>query len=185
MGCPNHTCTGYELTTNLNLDTNGNLQADAGDTYWNGGAGWLPIFGQVNFVTFEGIFEGNGHVISNLFINRSGGRAGLFGHVTGATTIRNVGLVNVDITATGGDVGALVGFAQTQSGGIPKVSTSYATGNVEGTAQVGGLVGSNQGAVIASYADVAVTGNSTNNGGLVGHLGTAGSITASYALWAR
>ena len=73
-----------------------------------------------------------------------------------------------------------MGFAQTQSGGIPKVTSSYATGKVMGTAQVGGLVGSNQGEVIAAYADVAVTGNGTNNGGLVGH--SAGPITASYAL---
>ncbi len=44
MGCP-MTCKGYELTADLDFDTNGNLTADAGDEYWNDGAGWARIFG--------------------------------------------------------------------------------------------------------------------------------------------
>ena len=37
MGCPEEGCTGYELVVDLDFDTNGNRQADAGDTYWNDG----------------------------------------------------------------------------------------------------------------------------------------------------
>ena len=47
MGCPSAGCEGYELTTDLDFDTNANGQADAGDDYWNGGAGWDPIGGEV------------------------------------------------------------------------------------------------------------------------------------------
>ena len=43
MGCPDSGCSGYELISNLDLDTNGNGLADAGDDYWNDGAGWAPI----------------------------------------------------------------------------------------------------------------------------------------------
>ena len=43
MGCPSADCTGYELTANLDFDTNGNGRADAGDVYWNDGQGWEPI----------------------------------------------------------------------------------------------------------------------------------------------
>ena len=42
--CPSETtCTGYELTANLDFDENGDgeiTEADA--TYWNSGSGWLP-----------------------------------------------------------------------------------------------------------------------------------------------
>ena len=40
MGCPHSVCVGYELVANLDFDTNGNGRADAGDAYWNDGAGW-------------------------------------------------------------------------------------------------------------------------------------------------
>ena len=43
MGCPNGDCYGYELVADLDFDTNGSGQADAGDAYWNDGAGWEPI----------------------------------------------------------------------------------------------------------------------------------------------
>ncbi|WP_419913057.1 hypothetical protein [Candidatus Poriferisodalis sp.] len=39
MGCPSSWCSGYELANDLDFDTNGNGEADAGDAYWNGGAG--------------------------------------------------------------------------------------------------------------------------------------------------
>ena len=42
-GCISDRCLGYELTVGLDFDTNGNGVADAGDRYWNGGAGWEPI----------------------------------------------------------------------------------------------------------------------------------------------
>ena len=175
MGCP-ATCLGYELTADLNLDTNGNLVADSGDEYWNGGEGWTPILGQVFGTSFDAIFEGNGHVISNLFIDQSGNNVGLFGELRYSAHIRNVGLVHVDVTG-GPSTGALVGNAEN---GTNKVSSSYATGKVTGTAlSVGGLVGRNLGTIIASWADVAVTG-SGNAGGFVGD--NAGTITASYAL---
>ena len=41
--CSTASCVGYELTANLDFDTNGNGEADEGDAYWNGGGGWVPI----------------------------------------------------------------------------------------------------------------------------------------------
>ena len=40
LGCTFGGCSGYELGADLDFDTNGSGTADAGDTYWNGGAGW-------------------------------------------------------------------------------------------------------------------------------------------------
>ena len=43
MGCPSTGCRGYELTADLDFDTNGNGRADSDDDYWNDGAGWVPL----------------------------------------------------------------------------------------------------------------------------------------------
>ena len=67
-GCPADGCNGFELTTDLDFDTNGDGVMDANDSYWNEGEGWLPIGDDSN--PFTGIFEGNGHVIKNLTIHR-------------------------------------------------------------------------------------------------------------------
>ena len=40
MGCPSEGCTGYELTANLDFDTDDDGDVDSGDDYWSGGAGW-------------------------------------------------------------------------------------------------------------------------------------------------
>ena len=55
MGCDGG-CAGYELTADLDFDTDGSGAAGAGDAYWNGGAGWTPI-GDVDS-PFDAIFEG-------------------------------------------------------------------------------------------------------------------------------
>ena len=175
-------CVGYELESDLDFDTNGNGRADAGDTYWNGGAGWEPldpvagpsIPGVVvlSFGGFRAIFEGNGHTIANLFIDR-GSVVGLFGRTSYGSVIRHVGLIDVDVAGSR-DVGGLAG---TVNG---SVVGSYVTGTVSGTGgDVGGLVGSNWGTpIVASYAAAAVTG-ARNVGGLVGE--NRAVVTASYA----
>ena len=54
--CSVASCAGYELTANLDFDTNGNGEADEGDVYWNSGSGWIPIgeSGDPFVTTFEG-----------------------------------------------------------------------------------------------------------------------------------
>ena len=69
-GCPVSGCSGYELSTDLNLDSNGNGQFDADDVFWNDGKGWDPI-GSF-FVKFNTEFHGNGFSITNLVMRRSG-----------------------------------------------------------------------------------------------------------------
>ena len=173
MGCPGG-CMGYELTADLDFDTNGNSRADA---YWNGGAGWEPIG---PFVTK---LDGNNHTIANLYINRSAEGVGLFGRLASANRganrgeIRRVRLTDVDVTNSGRYTGALVGRVEKS-----KVIACSATGVVAGTGYAGGLVGSmgvNSGVVADSFAAVRVTGESYV-GGLVGG-SVAGSIRTSYA----
>ena len=76
MGCDGlDGCTGYELVSDLDFDTNGSGAPDEGDEYWNDGRGWAPIgqssgFGFHEDASFRATFDGSGHVISNLFIDR-------------------------------------------------------------------------------------------------------------------
>ncbi len=183
MGCPREECLGYELTADLDFDTNGNGSADSGDDYWNDGSGWDPIGWNAFNGAFTGFFEGRGHTISNLYINRSDtDEVGLFGKVrfSGLNRwalrgdIRHVGLIDVQVTGRS-EVGGLVG-----ANGVT-VAACYVTGTVTGDSEVGGLVGSNfAGTVVASYAAASVTGN-YEVGGLVGQ-NFAGDILASYAV---
>ena len=70
MGCADG-CDGYELRAVLDFDTDGSGSADAGDAFWNDGAGWVPI------EVYDAVFDGNGHTLGNLFVDRDGA-AGLF-----------------------------------------------------------------------------------------------------------
>ena len=98
------------------------------------GYNWDPI-GDANAGTFfSGEFNGNGHVIRNLIINKPGDQGvGLFSMSAG--TIENVGLENVDVTGNLG-VGGLAGFA----GG--NINNCYVMGSISSAlGSAGGLVG--------------------------------------------
>jgi len=129
---------------------------------------------------FTGTFDGNGYAITGLTIDRPDtSYVGLFGYVSDSGTIQNVTLENVDVT---GDayVGSLVGR------NVGTVERSSASGRVEGTYDVGGLVGRHfggevgSGTIRESYVTAGVTGDDTV-GGLVGYNGGGDEITKSYA----
>ena len=64
------------------------------------------------------------------------------------------------------------------------VAASYSTGHVRSPRNVGGLIGTNYGSVIASYshADVERTASpGSPRGGMIGHNSTGGSVSASYS----
>ena len=168
-------CVGYELLANLDFDTDRDGTVDSDDDYWNNGAGWMPIKTPTigSITPYSAIFEGNGHTITNLFIDSSENDIGLFGETTSSAVIRNLELVAVQVTGTD-NVGGLVG----SNGGA--VSGCYATGKVSGDDDVGGLVGANwdDGFVLASYSTVQVTGDD-RVGGLAGS--NRGEVTAAYA----
>ena len=169
MGCPEG-CAGYELTADLDFDTNGSGDADAGDDYWNDGDGWVPIGSRTR--VFEATFEGNRRTISHLFIH-GGDFSGLFGETGSASVISRLGLVDADVTAED-YVGGLVG------NGSGEIRSSYVTGRVSGGYAVGGLIGRNAGAVGASYATAGVTADDLG-GGLAGLNAGNAWIRASYA----
>ncbi|MFA7092095.1 MAG: GLUG motif-containing protein, partial [Arcobacteraceae bacterium] len=153
----------YELGGNINA---------LGTSSWNGGEGFNPIGN--NTTHFTGSFDGLGHTIDSLYINRpTTNHVGLFGHINTGATIKNIGLTNATIRAQH-NVGGLVGFNYK---GI--ITDVYVTGNVSGQAEVGGLAGANYGSITNAYATSNVSGTQSI-GGLVG-LHREGSITNAYA----
>jgi len=65
---------------------------------WNEGAGFVPIGNSSN--PFTGTFDGRGHKITGLYINRpSTDYVGLFGTIASGSEIKDVGLEDVDIKA--------------------------------------------------------------------------------------
>lgn len=140
---------------------------DASNTStWNGGKGFAPV-GNAS-TPFTGAFDGQGHTISGLTIDRTGSYVGLFGNVMYGSggTISNVTLVSVNVTSTGGQyTGGLVGFGMKPISSVSVSGTVASTGDV-----VGGLIGGAVFPVFNASANVTVTGGS-RVGGLVGHAG--------------
>jgi|GEM_PF-3523941 uncharacterized protein (TIGR02145 family) len=144
-----------------------------GSSIWDS-AGFLPI--GLDPIGFSGKFDGQDHVISNLYINSSASFAGLFG-VAEDTEIINVGLDNIEISGDSHYVGGLVGRLDENS----SVSDSYVTGEVNGSGVVGGLVGllDENSSISDSYVTGEVNGSGVA-GGLIGLI-LSSDITNSYA----
>ncbi|MFB0553711.1 MAG: GLUG motif-containing protein [Phycisphaerae bacterium] len=111
--------------------------------------------------SFAGVFDGNGHTISHLTIE-GGSYLGLFG-LLGGGEVKNLGLVDVNVTGLGDRIGGLVGE---NISGI--ITNCYTEGTITGNKWVGGLVGSNGGDVTNCCSSGVVSGEHYV-GGLVGH----------------
>jgi hypothetical protein len=150
-----------------------------------GGKEWVPIgytlqygdYRSVNYV-FNGVFNGNDKVISGLYISYAGAGTtqyglpiGLFG-VIDSGTVKNLGVVNVDITGDWG--GGIVGSLRV--GNVFNCYSSGAVSVVDGS--VGGVVGGNGGNVTNCHFSGSVRGKN-HVGGVVGYNG--GKVTICYA----
>ena len=187
------------------IDMGPALAADANGNYsgmW-GAKGFVPVGNDAS--RFTGTFDGEGHTINNLTINRpSTNYVGLFGALSGS--VRDAGLVGGSVTGqyyvgqlagrndgtieqfyTTGTVtgtGYVVGQEVGRVGGLVglndgDIALSNASGAVNGYAFVGGLVGENKGEITQSHATGAIDGL-WSVGGLVGQ-NYDGTIAQSYA----
>lgn len=145
----------YYLTANIDL----------------GGAEWVPVGSKES--PFTGIFEGNGHTISNFKITIGRKYIGLFG--VNAGSINNLKIEGYTIEVGCDDdiyVGGLIAY--NEGGAITNCcTTTDITVTVSGNATVGGLVGFNnlEGAIQHCYTLGQVSATATSSahiGGLVG-----------------
>lgn len=84
------------------------LGADIDLSAYSSGKGWTPIG---NPVHFTGTFDGNGHKITNLYINTLNGYQGLFSYTENAT-IKNLGIEGGEILCGDINSGSLIGAAK-------------------------------------------------------------------------
>ena len=175
-------CFGYELTRSLDFADPSSYATGVLNPDWRTGIGWQPK--SLGDFRSPSIFDGNGYVINTLYSHmtslddRRSEASGLFAHVREDSVIRNIGVINVDITGAH-NVG---GLAATNEG---EVLNSYTTGRVSGEDNVGGLVGANRRIIRFSHSATEASGES-RVGGLVGwstagSRGQEASITASFA----
>ena len=121
---------------------------------------------------FYGTFDGNDHVIRNFSYSTtasSGYAVGLFAYTTLAT-IKNLGLVNFNISSTGNEVAPLVG--DMSYGTIDNCCSVATITGGDNSIYLGGLVGDlRYGTITNSRCTGSVTGgaNSRYLGGLVGY----------------
>ncbi len=154
---------------------------------------WIPMAAGTGKVAFEGIIDGDGHVISNLYINSDEVAAvkkefaqnlGFVG-VLGNGSVKNIVFENVDIvTSTNAgsilssktnqiSVGAVVGWlADKNPGGV--VSACYVSGSIHATGDgqgIGGIVGNGKNGTIEhclSAVTILAEGNDAFVGGIIG-----------------
>ena len=154
---------------------------------------WVPI-GNRNIIKYRGTFDGNGKTITNLYINASQLKVGLFGY-TYKGTIKNLTFEYANVTNTKDYTGILVGDIENSNLQNIKISNTcqikggkytggiageldgnayncvnYAT--VQGIKYVGGFFGwySRKGNSITACANYGnVTASSEMAGGLVGY----------------
>ncbi len=178
----NNLCGHYKLVADLDFNDDDSYSHETGwGDFKNSvttGEGFTPIGN--NTTPFRGLFDGNGHTISNLLIQRPDtDDVGLVGVYSGASNIRNLGLLNVNIKGKN-NVGSFAGRNEAI------ITSSYVTGIVQGTTDVGGITGRNDGYssyvgdINNCYSFAGVTAGNTRAGGLIGN-NSFGSASDSYA----
>jgi len=115
---------------------------------------------------FSGTIAGLGHTIKGLKIDApnssAGDNVGLIGQINGASTIRDVGLIDADISGRN-YVGGLIGRSMNYAVDFDQV---YVTGKITGNNNVGGLIGM-------------LTGNASSNNALVSNAFSAATVAGN------
>ncbi len=153
----------YEMENNI----------DASETIsWNQGQGFDPIY-------LTGYFNGKGHTVDNLFINRPDQAGmGLFGNIEANAKVEKIGMQNFNITGEH-STGPLVGYLNGALFNSYAIGT--ATASVSGIQMIGGLVGHiNNGFVENCYSATKVKGISYL-GGFLGR--TFSNVTINNCFW--
>ncbi|EMA58241.1 beta strand repeat-containing protein [Halorubrum lipolyticum] len=161
----------HELTTDINASRTDGWSVSSAE---NDGVGFEPLGDDLD--SFDGSFEGNGHSIDGVTIERPNGTdTGLFGVTGSDSTIANVTITDANVTGAQ-NVGALVGRnggtisgGDAQGGSLQGVEAGSQLIGEARSDSVGGLVGQNNGRVVDSSASATVSAPDRSGvGGLVG-----------------
>ena len=136
----------YVIVNDIDQNSDG-YDTHASETA-NNGEGWEPLGDPTTL--FTGSFDGQGFTISDLFVDRpSENNLGLFGSVDSNNFIKNVGVLDVDITGLV-TLGGLIGWLSDGNGLV--IENCYSTGSIT---SVRDETGGNAGGLIGTLADPA------------------------------
>ena len=144
-----------------------------------GGEPWSPLC-QGEYTPFTGTIYGNGHTISNLTVETSDARAGLFGGLGAGATITDLHLAN-PVVRGANCVGTLAGYVEGATIGGCTVSGADVTATSERAGCfVGQIVGDTSVSRCSVIGDIA--GSDRYVGGFVGSAEGSAAIEKCYAL---
>ena len=161
------------LTANIDLS---GICSEESDT------SWTPIGNEAH--RYTGTFDGDGHTISGLYINRSADYQGLFGRVGTGGTVKDLS-VSGNVSGSN-SVGGVVGY--NFSGTVTNCAFS---GSVSGSNSVGGVVGWNDsgtvtgcifsgpGSVSGKISVGGVVGGNSGSNGVVENCYNTGTVTGT------
>ena len=158
----------YKLANNIDLSGTFNPADVWGTSTTNSGGGFVPIGGGSS--PYNGTFDGQGHTMDGLYINRSATNdVGLFGFAQG--TIQNLNLTNVNVTGNSivGGLAGTIGDPSSGFQGTGVLSQVSSSGTVTGNGSyVGGLIGLGHGTTIDSAFSAGSVSGGSFVGGLIG-----------------
>ena len=126
---------------------------------------WTPLS------KFYGTFDGDGHMVKNLYINSGSYPLGIFGYVKTGAAVKNLG-VSGDVTCTASSnaqAGGIAGYLESNAA----IENCYSSVNVNSKKHAGGIAGYTAGGSIITncYASGNITTTSKNEcflGGICG-----------------
>ena len=118
----------FKMTSDIDLSKHFNAKLNKS---------WTPI-GNAGNEGFAGVFDGNNHVITGLYIYNNSDRQGLFGFINGGT-VKNVVLKDCNITANS----QVAGIAGVNSGTITNCSVQGGLVHLVGSFSEGGMIAGN------------------------------------------
>ena len=122
---------------------------------------WEPISCWGLDVNWEGTFDGDGHTLSNLYVNMTTQGAGMFGR-TSNCTIKNITFYRVNITGTTYYTG-IIGYLK---GSVTNVTVK--DGVITGKYYVGGICGMQSNSTVSHCTNHAQVTGRENVGGISG-----------------
>lgn len=127
---------------------------------------WTPI-GSGSSKPFQGIFRGNAHTISNLYINQpSTNVRGLFSYCGSGSQIWQLRLTNISVTGNA-NVGGITGYLNDAS-----IYDCNVSGSVSGVENVGGIAGgagNSKASIFRCINNANVLANQRYAGGIAGY----------------
>ena len=157
----------FRLTADIELNSGDVASCDGVTT----GKNVWPVLGNADANPFDGVLDGDYHIISGVLVKQTAARAGFIGVTGNHAEIRNLGVVNSYVS--GGEAcGGLIGNAL-----HAVVANCFFSGTVYGLADWnGGLIGqaSSGTTVTGCYTSAMVSAAGSQVGGFVGRTDNAG-----------